>query len=251
MRMTLRTLSHRHPGGDADHPIGRRPGGDADSLDHADLRRCRRDAVRRHMAGMDHGGTHDAMPAMDHGGHGMAAPEFDLAYIDMMLPHHESIIALAEVALPELTDPRLVAMAENIIATQTAENEQMTQLRESWYPDAAEVTMAEMMAAMPSMGTDMAHMDEQMSAEWQVQTFCAADNKDLAFIEQAIPHHQMAIDVSEDALAQAVHPELKASRRRRDRAEGGRGSPSWRRSRRAHRRGDPGELTAITAARAR
>ncbi len=69
------------------------------------------------------------------------APEFDLAYIDMMIPHHESIIALAEVALPELTDPRLIEIAHAIIDTQTVENETMHQLREEWYPGAETVSM--------------------------------------------------------------------------------------------------------------
>lgn len=159
-----------------------------------------------------HGQMHEATPAMSHGGHDMhdmELPEFDLAYIDMMLPHHESVIALAEVALPRLDDPRLIHMAANIIASQSAEQERMLELRDEWYPDAEPVSMAQMMELMPSMGGDMAHMDEVMSAEWQVRTFCASENPDLAFIEQTIPHHQMAIDVSEDALERAVHPELK------------------------------------------
>lgn len=159
-------------------------------------------------AGMGHGTTHDATPDA-HGGHDMhELPEFDLAYIDMMIPHHQSIIALAEVALPELTDPRLIEMAEEIIATQSSENEEMMRLREMWYGDAEPVSMEMMMTSMPGMGTDMALMDQQMSAEWQVQAFCAAEDKDIAFIEQVIPHHQMAIDTSEGALSAAIHPEL-------------------------------------------
>ena len=41
-----------------------------------------------------------------------------------------------------------------------------------------------------------------------IEAFCAAEDKDLAFIEQVIPHHQMAIDTSQAALEHAVHPEL-------------------------------------------
>lgn len=161
------------------------------------------------MAGMDHGAMHGSTPMAGHAGHDMPMAEFDLMYIDMMIPHHESIIALAEVALPELTDPRLIEMAQDIIDTQSAENQKMHELREAWYPGAPAVSMDAMMG-MPGMSGDMAHMDQQMSAEWQVATFCAAEDKDLAFIEQAIPHHQMAIDVSEAALTEATHPELKS-----------------------------------------
>jgi uncharacterized protein (DUF305 family) len=174
-------------------------------------------------SGMDHGAMHEATPAMaDHGSMHASTPassahdhmedvqevDFDLMYIDMMIPHHESIIALAEVAQYELTDPRLIEMAEAIVATQVAENTQLKQLRQEWYGDAKTVSM-EQMHAMPGMSGDMAAMEQQMSAEWQVQTFCAAEDKDLAFIEQTIPHHQMAIDTSVPASEHAEHQEIK------------------------------------------
>ena len=47
-----------------------------------------------------------------------------------------------------------------------------------------------------------------MDAQWQIQTFCTAANYDLQFIDQTIPHHQMAIDSSKSAITQAVHPEI-------------------------------------------
>ena len=137
----------------------------------------------------------------------MHVTEYDLMYIDMMIPHHESIIALATVARDELTNPRLIEIANEIVATQQGEIDELRQLRDQWYPDAAPVSM-EMMADMPGMGGDMTMMDQQMSADWQVQTFCAAADKDLAFIDQVIPHHQMAIDTSVAAVELAVHPEL-------------------------------------------
>lgn len=149
-----------------------------------------------------------------HAGHGdqaaQAEVEFDQLYIDMMLPHHGSIIALAEAALPRLTDPRLQEMARDIIETQTAENARLTEWRTSWYgsgePATDAASMELMLEAMP-----VATMDEmmvEMDAAAQVSTFCAAENPDLAFIQQVIPHHQMAIDVSVIAVDQAVHPEL-------------------------------------------
>ena len=140
--------------------------------------------------------------------------EFDQLYIDMMLPHHGSIIALAEAALPRLTDPRLKAMAQNIIDTQSAERAELTGYREAWYgsgtPDMSKQSMKLMMEEMPTMHSSMADMMQEMDPNWQVTTFCAAANPDLAFIEQTIPHHQMAVDGSKDALEKAVHPETKA-----------------------------------------
>lgn len=163
------------------------------------------------MGGMDMG-TPMAM-----GGHDMASMEmdypFDQLYIDMMIPHHESIIALAEAALPRLTDPRLITMAENIISAQTTENEQMSAWREAWYGSSdvnmSEASMNAMLEAMP-VGT-MDEMMHEMDPAAQVASFCAAENPDLAFIDQAIPHHQMAVDVSKIALEKAEHPEIKTT----------------------------------------
>lgn len=159
--------------------------------------------------------------AMNHGAMGHGTPmagmhevEFDQMYIDMMLPHHQSIIALSESALPQLTDSRLKAMAQDIIDSQTGEQEMMRNLREAWYGSSEPEPLDDEMM-MVTMGhsmcddMDMDQMMHIMDADWQVETFLAADDPDLAFIEQTIPHHQMAIDASEVALEQAVHPELK------------------------------------------
>lgn len=163
------------------------------------------------MDSMDHGSMDngDATPGME-----MQQVEFDQMYIDMMLPHHGSIVALAQVAMPLLEDPRLQEIAQTIIDTQTAEQAELEALRAEWYgsPEPApmdDAMMSMMMEAMPGMGTAEEQM-QIMDAQWQVQTFCAAENYDLAFIDQTIPHHQMAIDASEIALGQAVHPEIAA-----------------------------------------
>ena len=158
-----------------------------------------------------------------HAGHGtpmagMHDVEFDQMYIDMMMPHHQSIIALSEVALPLLEDQRLKDMAQDIIDSQTAEQETMRQLRKEWYGSAESEPLDEEMMMMTmghsscdeqGMDMDMDEMMNIMDAEWNVETFLASDDYDMAFIEQTIPHHQMAIDSSELALELAVHPELK------------------------------------------
>jgi uncharacterized protein (DUF305 family) len=176
-----------------------------------------------HSGTMDHGHGQDmSTPAMmeSHGEHDMGTPammhdvKFDQMYIDMMIPHHESVMALAEVALPELRDPRLREIAQAIIDAQGPELQQLQQLRTEWYgsPEPAPMDgpmMDMMMEAMPGMGSAEDQMNI-MSAEWQVQSFCAADNADLAFIDQVIAHHQMAIDSSVIAVEKAVHLDLKA-----------------------------------------
>jgi uncharacterized protein (DUF305 family) len=148
----------------------------------------------------------------EHNSHGAMEMDFDLMYIDMMILHHGSVVALANVALPELTDPQLQEMAGNIISAQSEEITQLTEWRTEWYGSAEpmpmdEAMMDQMMVMMPGMG-DATDMMNQMDADYQVSTFCAASDPDLAFIELVIPHHQMAIDSSVKAVEQSAHPEL-------------------------------------------
>jgi uncharacterized protein (DUF305 family) len=164
------------------------------------------------MAGMD--GMAMGTPAV--GEHDMTGErvEFDQLYIDMMVPHHESIIALAEVAQDRLTDERLQTIAEAVVTDQEREVAELRGYRDMFYGsprgmpmDPAMMDM--MMERMPGMG-DMDEMAMLMDAGALVGAFCAAEDPDLAFIDLTIPHHQMAIDASMVAYLQAVHPEIKA-----------------------------------------
>jgi uncharacterized protein (DUF305 family) len=145
---------------------------------------------------------------MDH-----MAMEFDQMYIDMMIPHHQSIIAMAQAALPDLQDERLREIAQAVIEDQGAEIAQLQEYREAWYGDPNPMPMDEaMMVAMdemmPGMG-DRAAMQMQMDPNALVAAFCAGKDPDLAFIDLTIPHHQMAIQASEAAMEQATHDEIR------------------------------------------
>jgi uncharacterized protein (DUF305 family) len=145
---------------------------------------------------------------MDH-----MAMEFDQMYIDMMIPHHQSIIAMVQAALPRLQDERLREIAQAVIEDQGAEIAQLQEYREAWYgaPNSMpmdDAMMAAMEQMMPGMG-DRESMVAMMDAEALVAAFCAAENADLAFIDLTIPHHEMAIAASEAALEQATHPEIQ------------------------------------------
>ncbi len=59
---------------------------------------------------------------------------FDRAFIDAMIPHHQSAIEMARVALEESRVPEIEELAEEIVRAQQREIEQMRQWREEWYP---------------------------------------------------------------------------------------------------------------------
>jgi uncharacterized protein (DUF305 family) len=59
----------------------------------------------------------------------------DKAFIDAMIPHHQSAIEMAQVALENSDNPKIKELAQNIISAQKREIEQMKQWRQQWYPE--------------------------------------------------------------------------------------------------------------------
>jgi uncharacterized protein (DUF305 family) len=60
---------------------------------------------------------------------------FDKAFIDAMIPHHQSAIEMAKVAYEESENPQVKELAENIVNAQQREIEQMRRWRQQWYPE--------------------------------------------------------------------------------------------------------------------
>ena len=62
------------------------------------------------------------------------APQpFDLAFIDAMIPHHQSAIDAAKAAESRAERPEIKELARSIIADQQREIDQMTAWRQAWY----------------------------------------------------------------------------------------------------------------------
>ena len=60
---------------------------------------------------------------------------FDEAFIDAMIPHHQSAIEMAKVAHEKSENPRIKELAGNIMSAQKREIEQMQEWRREWYPE--------------------------------------------------------------------------------------------------------------------
>jgi uncharacterized protein (DUF305 family) len=86
-------------------------------------------AVNMNMPGMAEGMSMD-MSHMTH----MAGNELDLMFIDMMKPHHEGALAMAEDALAKAEHPEIRQLARAIIDAQTREIEQFSAWRKAWAP---------------------------------------------------------------------------------------------------------------------
>src|SRR5215210_4875879 len=60
---------------------------------------------------------------------------FDEAFIDAMIPHHQSAIYMAQVASEKSKIPEIKELAQNIVSAQKRDIEQMRRWREQWYQE--------------------------------------------------------------------------------------------------------------------
>lgn len=137
-----------------------------------------------------------------HQGHSMASPEAgedpDLHFIDAMIVHHQSAVAMAEAVKDTAEHQEIRDVAAEIIAAQEREIEQMRAWRDEWFAGAPESDLSAMMD-MPGMS--MSDADMEMLAQ--------SDAPDEVFIDMMIPHHQSAIDMAKEIQQTTERPELQ------------------------------------------
>ena len=127
---------------------------------------------------------------------------FDLQFIDGMTMHHEGAIMSSEHMISDSERHELRRLAENIRQSQSEQIKQMQEFRKEWYPD------GEQTSGMPAGMMDRMVGDGGMMGG-SMQKMMGADATDEMFLRMMIPHHQVAVDMSEKALREAEHPELE------------------------------------------
>jgi len=142
---------------------------------------------------------------MGHGSMGMmggmmgnTSPDapYDRQFLDEMIPHHAMAIAMVQIMISQSDHPELRDLGGRIITGQQQQIDQMEAWRQQWYPDAPPLT--DMMGGMMGNG-GMSMMGGGMMT---------GGRADRMFLRMMVPHHQRAIDLSEDALTNGQHPEL-------------------------------------------
>lgn len=115
----------------------------------------------------------------------------DVMFVQMMIPHHDQAIEMADLVLdtPGI-DPAVITLATEIKAAQGPEIEQMEQWLDDW--------------GMPSMpGGHGGHggMDGMLSEE-ELQRLDDAEGEEATrlFLEGMIEHHEGAIDMADDVI---------------------------------------------------
>jgi len=133
---------------------------------------------------------------------------YDLRFMDNMIMHHEGAIMSARMMISQSAHPELRDLARRIIAGQQAQVDQMRAWIRQWYPgkDAGPAGMGSGSGGMMGGGMMGGGM---MGGGMMGGGMMGGDTSDYMFLRMMIPHHQIAIDMSRDALAQAQHPLLK------------------------------------------
>jgi uncharacterized protein (DUF305 family) len=127
---------------------------------------------------------------------------FDQAFIDAMIPHHDSAIAMAnEAKAAGLTQPELIEIADAIIETQQDEIDQMMNWRQEWYGSSTVDP-----AGAAALGMSMA----EMGMEHDPSALAEAADVDAAFAAMMIDHHNGAIAMARRASREAEREEIRS-----------------------------------------
>lgn len=141
------------------------------------------------------------------GGMGRMMGDVDRHFIEMMIPHHQDAIAMAELALQRSQHPQIKTLAADIKRVQQAEIDQMQTWYRQWY--GTEVPRSNsggnmMGGGMMGMGTGMG-----MGMNMDLDALANAADFDKTFIEMMIPHHRMALMMSNMVLVGGEKAELR------------------------------------------
>jgi len=126
---------------------------------------------------------------------------FDRSFIDAMVPHHESAIEMARAAKEAgLSQPDLLKVANDILATQQDEIDQMKEWRSEWFGSSAIDPNGVSALGLSESAMGMQHDADAPQDSGDVNT---------DFAQMMITHHQGAIQMAKLAADRAEHDELK------------------------------------------
>ena len=133
------------------------------------------------------------MMGMRGGNQGMmiSSTTIDAHFIEQMIPHHEDAITMAKLAQEKARRPEIKTLAQNIINSQSREIDQMKGLYKNWFGRELPVG-TQVMSQHGMIGGSGMHMG-MMGDETDMARLEQTADFDKAFIEEMIPHHQMAV----------------------------------------------------------
>jgi len=126
---------------------------------------------------------------------------FDRSFIDAMVPHHESAIEMARAAKEAgLSQPELLEVANDILATQEDEIDQMKEWRSEWFGSSA---------IDPNGASALGLSEADMGMQHGADALLDSSDVNTDFAQMMITHHQGAIQMARLVSDRADHGELK------------------------------------------
>lgn len=120
-------------------------------------------------------------------------------FIEQMVPHHQGAIDMARLVMQKSKKPEVRTMAQNILATQQMEIDDMREWYKEWFKK--DLTNTSGHAMHGEMGMSTMHGD--------LTSLATAPNFDLEFVRQMIPHHESAVMMAKMLLATSPREELE------------------------------------------
>ncbi|MFE9692321.1 DUF305 domain-containing protein [Micromonospora sp. NPDC005806] len=166
-------------------------------------------------AGMEHGNSSPSAAASASASANSTFNDADVMFAQMMIPHHQQAVEMANLAPSRATDAELKDLAAKIKAAQDPEITTMKGWLTAWgkpTPTPGNHNMHGMSASpshdMPGMNSDMpGMMSEQEMAELTAAKGTEFDKK---FAEMMIAHHNGAIEMAKTEQANGSNPEAEA-----------------------------------------
>lgn len=127
----------------------------------------------------------------------------DISFAQLMIPHHQQAVEMADLALSRTTSPEVQQLAEQIKAAQGPEIEMMSMWLQGW---GAPMEMGE-----DHSGHDMGDMEMSgMMSTDDMQSLADAQGADFdrMWLEMMIAHHQGAMSMAEQVKGASSNPDV-------------------------------------------
>ncbi|AFY96926.1 DUF305 domain-containing protein [Chamaesiphon minutus] len=150
----------------------------------------------------------------------------DRHFIEMMIPHHQDAIVMADLALSRGRRPEIKKIAASIKQAQTREITEMRTWYKQWFgtevPNHSMTDMGMMgdhhnqgqkkgsgMGTGSGSGMGQGMGQGMMDMKMDIDALKTAKDFDKEFVRQMIPHHQMAVKMAQMASGRATHSEIR------------------------------------------
>lgn len=150
-------------------------------------------------------GNNSGMMGMRSSSNSNTMGNIDQHFIEQMIPHHDDAITMANIALQKAEHQEIKDLSQNIIKAQTDENNRMKAWYKNWFGKDVPDTFTNM---GHGMGSGMMH-GGMMGDGTDISDLESAKPFDKEFIEQMIPHHQMAIMMAQMLKNSTNRSEMK------------------------------------------